>query len=152
MGREYNSLVPELYIARKKGDNNLNKVKITSSRDSYDFFRKLFNEDTLSVNESFIAVFLNISNNTIAWTKISSGGVSSTVVDHKMILKIAIGTLSSAIIIAHNHPSGNIKPSESDKLITNKIKSVCKNIDINLLDHLILSEEGYYSFADSNLL
>ena len=98
------------------------------------------------------AVYLNRVNNTIGWVKISQGGIAGTVVDNKLILKYAIECLASSIILVHNHPSGNIKPSESDIRITKKLQEACSYMDINFLDHLIISSNSHTSLADEGLM
>lgn len=95
---------------------------------------------------------MNRSNNTIGYAKISQGGVAGTVVDVKIIAKYAIDTLASSVILAHNHPSGNTQPSRADKDITQKIKDSLKLFDISVLDHIILTEDEYFSFADEGLI
>ena len=84
--------------------------------------------------------------------KLSQGGISGTVTDVRIVMKKAIETLASGIIVSHNHPSGNLNPSESDTKITQKIKEAGGLLDIQLLDHLIISDKDYYSFADNGLL
>ena len=146
----YKSNVPELYLGRKKSDAI--KVKITSSKDSTDFFRKVWDEDTIEYCESAIVMYLNRANNTIGYYKVSQGGLSSTVIDIRMVLGAALKCGASAIIIAHNHPSGQMNPSEEDKNITKKLKDGCAILDIQLLDHCILTENSFYSFTDEGML
>jgi DNA repair protein RadC len=103
-------------------------------------------------HEEFWILFLNRSNRVINRMKLSQGGVSGTVTDVRMIMKKAIENLASGIIVCHNHPSGNLNPSESDTRITQKIKEAGTLMDIQLLDHLIICEKDYYSFADNGLV
>lgn len=103
-------------------------------------------------HEEFWILFLNRSNKVINRMKLSQGGISGTVTDVRMVLKKAIEYLASGIIVCHNHPSGNLNPSESDSRITQKIKEAGNLMDIQLLDHLIISDKDYYSFADNGLL
>lgn len=98
--------------------------------------------------EEFIIVMLNRANKALGWVKISQGSAAGTVVDSRMILQPAILANASGIILAHNHPSGNKKPSEQDLQLTKKIQAACKFMDISLIDHIIVTTEGYYSFAD----
>jgi DNA repair protein RadC len=98
--------------------------------------------------EEFIIVMLNRANKALGWTKISQGGIAGTIVDRRMILQPALLANASAIILAHNHPSGSKIPSEQDLKLTKEIQAACKYMDINLVDHLIVTTEGYYSFAD----
>ncbi len=103
-------------------------------------------------HEEFWILFLNRSNKVINMMKLSQGGVSGTVTDVRMVMKKAIEYLASGIIVCHNHPSGNLNPSESDTKITQKIKEAGNLMDIQLLDHLIISDKDYYSFADNGLM
>ena len=97
-------------------------------------------------------VFLNRTNKALGVSFISKGGMAETVMDVKIILQTALKTHASGIILSHNHPSGNLHPSEADKRITSKIKEACKLLDLNLLDHIIITEEHYYIFADEGLI
>ena len=123
--------------------------QIKCSKDVFDLF-----SPTLSdlPHEEFWILFLNRSNKVINRMKLSQGGISGTVTDVRMVMKKAIEYLASGIIVCHNHPSGNLNPSESDTRITQKIKEAGNIMDIQLLDHLIISEKDYYSFADNGLL
>jgi len=123
--------------------------KISCSRDISELFKPLLSDLD---HEEFWVVFLNRSNRILNHIRISSGGISGTVTDVKMIMKKAVEHLASGIIICHNHPSGNLQPSESDVKITQKIKEAGNIFDIHLLDHIIVSEKDYYSFADNGIL
>lgn len=103
-------------------------------------------------HEEFWCIFLNRANKIIAKEKLSQGGLSGTVTDVRLIMKRALEVLASGIIVCHNHPSGNMEPSESDTKITRKIKEAGAIMDIQLLDHIIVNGKDYYSFADSGLL
>jgi len=149
--KTYKTKLPEITLKYKKGDYY--NVKICSSNDTYDVFQKVFDSDTMEINESFCVLFLNRANNTIGWTKHSSGGAVSCVVDVKLIMVAALQCGAQNIIIAHNHPSGNTQPSQSDIGITKKVKTACETLDINLLDHIIITDaDGFYSFADEGML
>jgi len=124
-------------------------IQIKCSKDVAEIFQPLLCD--LS-HEEFWILFLNRSNRVIDRMKISQGGISGTVTDVRMVMKKAIEYLASGIIVCHNHPSGNLNPSESDTRITQKIKEAGNLMDIQLLDHLIISEKDYYSFADNGLL
>lgn len=134
---------------RRKVSDVLEKTKITSSNDIYEYFNHYIAD---LPHEEFWVIYLNRANKIIDKLKISQGGVSGTVADVKIILKNALQKLASSIIICHNHPSGNTKPSEADIKITKKIKEACILIDINVLDHIIITEKEYFSFADEGLL
>lgn len=103
-------------------------------------------------HEEFWVLFLNRSNRVIDRMKLSQGGISGTVTDVRIIMKKAVEYLASGIIVCHNHPSGNLSPSESDSKITQKIKDAGNLLEIQLLDHIIISDKDYYSFADNGML
>lgn len=123
--------------------------QIKCSKDVADIFQPLLSDIT---HEEFWILFLNRSNKVIEKMKLSHGGISGTVTDVRLVMKKAIEFLASGIIVCHNHPSGNPNPSESDNKITRKIKEAGNLMDIQLLDHLIITERDYYSFADNGLL
>lgn len=131
----------------KKIQTEFPKLQIKSSRDSNKFIRQFYSDD-IGIYESFFILLLNRANYTIGYAKISQGGIAGTIVDIKLVSKYAIESLCSSVIIAHNHPSGNTNPSNEDKIITNKIKLALDLFEIKLLDHMILSEDSYYSFSD----
>lgn len=124
------------------------KVKITDSKSAADYARRFFHED-IEIYESMFLIILNGGNLTEAYVKISQGGIRGTVVDVKLVAKYAIDCLASAIILVHNHPSGNLLPSKADINITKKVKSCMQLFDVSVLDHIILTVDGYYSFADN---
>jgi len=132
----------------KKEKSDFPKLKITSSTDSVAYIRQFYGDD-VAVYESFFLLLLNRSNHTIGYAKISQGGIAGTVVDPIIIAKYAIDTLSTAVILAHNHPSGNTTPSKADIDMTDRIKKCLILFDVKVLDHIILTEEGFYSFADN---
>jgi DNA repair protein RadC len=123
--------------------------QIKCSKDVFDLLNPLLADLPY---EEFWILFLNRSNKVINRMKLSQGGISGTVTDVRMVMKKAIEYLASGIIVGHNHPSGNLNPSESDSRITQKIKEAGNLMDIQLLDHLIISDKDYYSFADNGLL
>jgi len=123
--------------------------QIRSSKDVADIFQPLLAD---LLHEEFWILFLNRSNKVINRMKLSQGGISGTVTDVRIIMKQAVECLASGIIVCHNHPSGNLNPSESDSKITQKIKEAGNLMDIQLLDHLIISDKDYYSFADNGVL
>ncbi|HRR94201.1 MAG TPA: JAB domain-containing protein, partial [Bacteroidales bacterium] len=124
-------------------------VQIKSSRDVFELINPMLAD---LKHEEFWILFLNRSNRVINRMKLSQGGISGTVTDVRIVMKKAIEFLASGIIVCHNHPSGNLNPSESDSKITQKIREAGNLMDIQLLDHLIISERDYYSFADNGLL
>jgi DNA repair protein RadC len=149
--KEYESYIPEITLKFKTGE--IKKVQIKSSNDAADYMRLMYDADALEITESFIAMFLNRANNSIGWIKISQGGIAGTVVDVRLILATALKCGASGMIVAHNHPSGNLSPSDADIKITQKINKSGEIMDIKLLDHLIIVPgQDYYSFADNGML
>lgn len=127
-------------------------VKISNSRDIADLLREVFNKDTFDWTEEFIILCLNQSNRVVGFHKVSSGGITGTVADPRVILTIALNCCATSLILSHNHPSGNLMPSRADEELTKKIKNAASFLDIRVLDHVIVSDEGYYSFADEGIL
>lgn len=138
-----------LQLAIKKEEELIETIQIKSSKDIAGFLKnKLQDEPT----ENFMVVYLN-QNGKILYHQVHTyGGMTSTVVDVRPIMRTALEQRAVSMILCHNHPSGNLKPSQQDKNITNKIKQAAKLFDVNVLDHVIVSNEGYYSFADEGLL
>ncbi len=139
------------FVTLKRQKSDLYKAKISNSQDSAKYARQFYHED-LTIYESVFIMCLNQRHNVIGYAKISQGGICSTIIDVRLICKYAIDTQSSAIIVVHNHPSGNLNPSNADKEITVKIKNALSFFDISLLDHVIITEDSYYSFSDDNKL
>jgi DNA repair protein RadC len=135
----------ELGKRRKAEDVNIRK-KIVSSLDIYHYFYPFLCD---LQHEEFWALFLNTSNRIIGKFKVSQGGISQTVVDGKLIYKEALGNLASFVVLCHNHPSGNHIPSPQDNTITYRIKKGLELLEMNLLDHIILTDGKYFSYADN---
>lgn len=135
----------------KKNQTDIPVKRITSSKDACDYIKQFYHED-IEVYESMFLLLLDRNNTTVGYAKISQGGVAGTYVDVKIIGKYVLDNLASGAIMAHNHPSGNLKPSQPDRDITKKVKEMMTYLDCKLLDHLILSVDGYYSFADEGIL
>lgn len=133
---------------RRKAAENDEKIKISSSRIAYNIFQKHLSDLPY---EEFWILLLNRANQVIRSEKLSKGGIAGTVVDIRLICKSAIEHCASGVIMAHNHPSGQLQPSEQDKQITKKIKEGLKVFDIALLDHLIIGDQNYFSFADEGI-
>ena len=143
--------VHELEIVYKPKFQRENLEKITNSLGAANLLRKSYNENTIECQEEVVVLFLDNANHVIGLQKLSKGGVSSTVVDTRLILSVALKSLASSIILSHNHPSGNLVPSEVDKKITQQLKDACKLLEITFLDHIIIAPgTGYYSFTDDN--
>lgn len=145
----YKTNLKELTLKRNPTD--FKRVKIRSSKDSAEYLRNFYLDD-LTIFESFFILLLNNQNNTIGYAKISQGGICGTVVDVRIVCKYAIESLCTSVIVCHNHPSGTLHPSRADEAITRKIKQALSLFDIRLLDHIILTEDSYFSFADEGIL
>lgn len=127
------------------------RLKISSSQDAYNIL-KPFYEDVMEHKEEFKIILLNRANKVLGVFNVSSGGTTGCVVDAKIVFQAAIKANANGIILSHNHPSGNIQPSEQDKSITRKLKEGGRLLDIEILDHVILTPETYISFADEGIL
>ncbi|HPA21831.1 MAG: DNA repair protein RadC [Chitinophagaceae bacterium] len=134
---------------RRHSEEILQRIKINNSKEIAVYLKTILKDFNYEV---FVALLLNRSHKIISYEIISKGGISGTVADPRIILKKALDAGASSLIICHNHPSGNLQPSQQDDLLTQKIKSAALYFDIKLLDHIIVSEEGYYSFADEGKL
>ncbi len=144
------SIVSALELGRRRKNTGAKEVKkITSSRDAYHVLYPYLSDLN---HEEIWALFLNRSNRVESVKRISEGGISSTVLDVRLVLREALNRYASGIILAHNHPTNNCMPSEQDIRITTKLKDAAKIMDISLLDHLILCGDNYYSFADENMM
>jgi DNA repair protein RadC len=135
----------------KKNQSEFPRQKISSSKDAEQFIRQFYGDD-LEVYESFFLLLLNQANETVGYAKISQGGIAGTIVDVKIIAKYVVDTLSQAVVLAHNHPSGNIRPSQADENMTTRIKVTLNLFDCKVLDHIILTADNYFSFQDNGLI
>jgi len=123
------------------------RVQIRESKNAVDYLRQVWS-DNLNYLETFYIVHMDRSNHTTGWTMISQGGMHGTLVDIKVVCQHAVKSGCCAILLAHNHPSGNKLASREDIAITKKIVEACKNLEIKVFDHVILTEESYYSLVD----
>lgn len=128
------------------------EVVISTSADAYEELKEWFPEDTISLQERFVVIYLNRANKVLGAFLASSGGITGTVADPRLIMSVAFKTAAVGIMLAHNQPSGNLKPSIADKLLPRKIQEAGNFLDIQLIDHLILCSTGYFSLADEGLL
>jgi DNA repair protein RadC len=145
----FKSKLPKLELRYIPTD--IDKVKITSSENASKFFRPLFNADTIEYAEEFIAIFINRANNTIGYMVMEGTTNSVSVCIHKLFSE-ALLCGAHGIIVAHNHPSGTLKVSDADKKLTSEIAVAGKILNIKLLDHLIITNNSYLSFADENII
>ena len=146
-----NSNLCEIDIVYKNKVKASDRPKISSSSDANTHLRTIWSHRIEHVEE-FMILCLNRANKVLGWAKISQGGLSGTVADPKVIFQFALKANASSIILAHNHPSGNLQPSADDISLTKKIKEAGGVLDLPVIDHIILSEESYYSFADEGIL
>ncbi|HEY5687814.1 MAG TPA: DNA repair protein RadC [Yeosuana sp.] len=134
---------------RRRSEDALEKKKIMSSVSAFELMQPIIGD---LQHEEFWIIYLNNSNKVIQKNQLSKGGITGTLVDVRLVLKNALEVGATGIILAHNHPSGNLQPSEADKQLTNKLKVASESLDIKVLDHVIVTEKAYFSFADDNLL
>ena len=135
----------------KKLQSDFPAVQIHNSLDASKFIRSFYLDD-IEVFESFFILLLDRANNTIGYAKISQGGISGTLVDVRLIAKYAVDALASSVILAHNHPSGNLLPSSQDIELTRRVKEGLALLAVNVIEHIILTKDSYYSFADEGRL
>lgn len=140
----------EILISYK--NKNQDAVKVSSSVDVYNFILNHWDDDTLDIQENVKMLLLNSSNTILGVYDVSKGSINSTVIDLRLVLSVALKCLASSIIFVHNHPSGNINPSEQDREFTKKIKSACKFLEIQLFEHIIITRYDYFSFADNGYI
>ena len=126
--------------------------RLDSSLKTFELILQDWEQNTIEMQEEVKIILLNRSYKALGTYSLAKGGIAGCVVDIKLILSVALKTLASGIIMVHNHPSGNLKPSTADINITEKLKSACKLLEIELLDHLIITRDNYFSFADEAML
>ncbi|RVU00210.1 JAB domain-containing protein [Mucilaginibacter limnophilus] len=144
------SIIAALEIGRRRADTDIKVLdEITASRDAYNIMRRHLADLN---HEEFWIILINRANKVITKELVSKGGLSGTVADPKIIFHMALQHQASAIILIHNHPSGNLKPSQLDIELTKKIANAGRMLDINVLDHLIITDSGFYSFADEGVM
>ncbi len=145
--------VSEIKICYKPKVKAENRYRITCSQDAYNLLiKEAFDPNTIEYKEYVKLIALNRDSQVMGITTISEGGINSSVVDIRLILQIALLTHSSAIILAHNHPTGQLLPSIQDDMLTKQVKDAAKIMDITLHDHLIVSSDNYYSYTDDGKL
>lgn len=144
--------VAEIQLSYRQKVRPSQMPKVSASRDAYEILRRGWNEDKISLQEQFKLLVLNRAHKVLGQLELSTGGVSGTIADPKLIFAAALRANASGIIVAHNHPSGNLSPSQSDIDLTRKLTNAGKFLEIQMLDHLIITTEGYYSFADNGCL
>jgi DNA repair protein RadC len=144
------SIIAAVELARRrKSEEATQLVKITSSKIIFEIMQPLIGE---LPHEEFWVLYLNNSNKVIKKEQLSKGGITGTVVDVRLILKLALENNATSLILSHNHPSGRLEPSEPDIEITQKLKLAARQLELSVIDHIIVTENGYYSFADEGVI
>ena len=152
-GKTMEHKVNEIQISYREKLSTLKSLSITNSKDVGALLFKNWDPDTIGLHETFKILLLNRSNKVKGIYPLSHGGITGTLVDMRILFAIVLKTLSVGIILAHNHPSGQLKASEPDKQLTKKIQQAALLFDVTVLDHIILAPDGrYYSFADNGLM
>lgn len=136
------------FIELRSVQSDFPKVKISDSAKAADFIKQFYSGD-IDIFESSFILLLNRQNLTIGFAKLSQGGINSTIIDPRIVAHYAVKALASSVILCHNHPSGNLLPSDSDLALTKKVHAGLELLDITLLDHIILTSEGFRSIADN---
>jgi len=149
---DQNNQIAEVQLIYKSKTKAADRVQVTTSKETFELLKSLWNMDTIELQEEFKVLLLNRSSQVLGLMHLSSGGISGTVADPKLIFVAALKAAASAIILCHNHPSGQVRPSRSDEAATGKIRMAGDLLNIQLLDHLIITNESYFSFADEGLL
>lgn len=144
--------IPELTVGYTRASGKIFSGSINSAQDVADFIKSTFGKDEIELQEQFIVLYLNQRCDIIGYYRHSRGGINSTVADKRIILGAALKCASVSMVIAHNHPSGNLIPSNPDQILTEQLRDAMKLVDIRLVDHLILTKEKYLSFAEQGLL
>ena len=135
-------------ISLKLGKSKYQRKLITSSKIASDYIRSFYGTD-IELFESCFILLLDQSNTTLGYAKISQGGICSTIVDIKIVCKYVVDSLAQGVILCHNHPSGNLTPSQVDRTMTEKLASALKLMDSKLFDHIILTKDSFYSMQDN---
>lgn len=142
----------ELKVAYRSRTKVQERRTLRNSTDAADYLRAIWNANTLELVEEFVMICLNGSGEAIGWVKVSSGGMNATQVDSRLVFAIALQTACTAIVVAHNHPGGKTDPSPQDKEITQRLKEAGRLLGIAVLDHIIISRDSAFSFAENGLL
>jgi len=133
------------------GSKKIPNGKINNASSAVDFFRSIWAKD-IEIRERAYAVYINNKGEVLGWYEISSGGLTGTVMDARLIYSVALKCLAASVVVAHNHPSGDLQPSRADREMTLKLKEGATVLDIKLLDHVIINADSFYSFQESGLI
>ena len=150
MTTEYN--LAELKLTYKTKVKAADRMKINSSEEAYKVLLSTYPEDTIEHNEYFKVIYLNNASHVLGWSLIGMGGIDGTYADVRVILQTALLCNATAMILAHNHPSGGLRPSTQDLSLTKSISEGAKTMNIRVVDHIILTAESFYSFAEEGKL
>ena len=145
-------MVSEIKVSYQPKFKASERPKVNQSKDAYNILFNNWDQGRIELNEQFYILLLNQANRVIGMTLISSGGFSATLIDPKLVFGIALKSCASGIILCHNHPSSNLKPSQADLTLTRRLVEAGKLLDLLILDHIILTKRGYFSFGDEGLL
>lgn len=143
------SEIRAVYKSRKRPAE---RPRIRDAKDVESYLREIWNRRTIELCEECILLCLNSNHEAIGWVKVSTGGFNASLIDPRLVFSLALQTASTAIILAHNHPSGSLDPSDHDKAVTRQLREAGKFLGIAVLDHLILTKESAFSFAENGLL
>jgi DNA repair protein RadC len=147
----------ELKVSYRRGRPRTDKQErtpflVSSPVSCEKYLRSLWDEDTIELREEFVLLCLNGTHEVLGWVRLHTGGFNHSPVDLRLVIGVALQTASSAVVVAHNHPSGGLNPSAEDITVTRRIHEAAGLMGIRLLDHLILTSDGYYSFSDNGML
>ncbi|MEQ7802081.1 JAB domain-containing protein [Pedobacter sp. ASV1-7] len=145
-------MVSEIKVSYMPKFKASERPRICRSKDAYEILYNNWDLGRIEMTEQFFILLLNRANNVIGMTEVSRGGFAGTLVDPKVIFSIALKCAASSLVLAHNHPSSNIKPSQADLIITRRLVEAGKILDLEIMDHIILSKDKYFSFGDEGLL
>lgn len=146
------SIASEIELVYKSKVKASERPQIKDSKDAYEILMKIWNHDRIDLLEEFKVLFLNRANRVLGVYNLSSGGITGTVCDPRLIFSAALKCNSVSMVLAHNHPSANLRPSRADEELTRRIKEAGTILEIKVIDHIIMSSEGYLSFADEGIL
>ncbi len=149
---KFSFFVEEISIHYKHKIPPSQRLTVKDSKQAYQIFNDSWNKQTIDLFEEFKMILLNRASRVIGMVSISAGGLTGTIADPRLIFSVALKTLASSIVISHNHPSGALKPSIEDEHLTKRLVEGGKLLDITVIDHLIITSEGFFSFADEGLI
>ena len=146
------NMVSEVELVYKNKIKPSERPRITSTKEAYQILLQTWDANKIEFVEQFKVVLMNRAHRVLGIYELSSGGIAGTVADPKLVFMAALKSNACCLIISHNHPSGNLKPSHADEVLTRKISEAGKFLDIQVIDHVIVTSEGYFSFADDGLM